>query len=124
MSPYVAAGIRRDRLAVKRFRGIEFYKRIAAKAFDVPVETLVLKTRKREIVMARQVAMYLIQKNEKLSLKSIGEAFGGRDHTTVIHSKDTVSDLMYSDENYRRKVISLEDRIRDMDSIAFFEEKN
>jgi chromosomal replication initiator protein len=50
----------------------------------------VLKTRKQEVVIARQVAMYLAKELTNCSLKTIGLNFGGRDHSTVIHAYQTV----------------------------------
>ena len=52
------------------------------------------KSRKRELVHPRQVAMYLAKEKTDLSLKSIGYHFGGRDHSTVIHAVQTISDLV------------------------------
>jgi|GEM_PF-3115651 len=49
-----------------------------------------IKSRKREIVHARQIAMYLLSTRTHLSLKSIGEMFGNMDHTTVIHARDSI----------------------------------
>lgn len=69
------------------------------------------KTRRREVVIARQIAMYLICKYTRLSLKSIGEMFGGRDHTTVIHSKNTVCDLLESDPIYFNRFKEIEDML-------------
>jgi chromosomal replication initiator protein len=111
MSPYIVPGIRRSDIKTVRYRGMDFYKQLVSEYFGVPISKLDEKTRKREIVMARQIAMYLLYKNEQYSLKKIGEAFGGRDHTTVIHSKDLVMDLMYSDEKYRNDVLWLENEV-------------
>lgn len=68
------------------------------KAWMIPdVELLKHKTRERKIVQARQYAMYLSVKKTHSSLKSIGKYFGGRDHSTVNHSIQTVRN--YLDEN-------------------------
>jgi hypothetical protein len=71
------------------------------------------KTRKREIVFARQVAMYLIKKHTKLSLKKIGEYFGGKDHATVLHSVKTIDNLMEVDRQIKATV-------KDIDKIVTF----
>lgn len=60
-------------------------------------ENIIRKNRKREIVTARQMAILLLRKNTPLSLKSIGDLFG-KDHTTVIHSIRTMTDLIFVDE--------------------------
>lgn len=62
--------------------------------FGVSVEMLKSKTRKKEIVIARQIAMYFAKEYTGFSLKSIGYHFGGRDHSTVIHAIQTVNDMM------------------------------
>lgn len=67
------------------------------------------KTRKREVVVARQTTMYLICKYTRLSLVTIGEMFGGRDHTTVIHARSTVCDLLESDPIYYNQFKDIED---------------
>lgn len=62
--------------------------------FGVSVEMIKAKTRKKEIVIARQIAMYFAKEYTGFSLKSIGYHFGGRDHSTVIHAIQTVNDMM------------------------------
>jgi chromosomal replication initiator protein len=77
--------------------------------YDVPYSLMNTKTRKREIVEARQVAMYYLYKLiNGISLKSVGELFGGRDHSTVIHARQTVEDLMTTDKAYRAKIEEVE----------------
>src|SRR6186713_3233715 len=76
---------------------IDTIQRMVCEFFDVSYDKLLQKTRKREIVQARQITMYLAKAFTKNSLKTIGEHFGGRDHTTVIHSCQTVKDLMDTD---------------------------
>ena len=73
---------------------------------------LLQKTRKREIVQARQITMYLAKAFTKNSLKTIGEHFGGRDHTTVIHSCQTVKDLMDTDSIFRENVMELTQKVQ------------
>ncbi|HPH99732.1 MAG TPA: chromosomal replication initiator protein DnaA [Chitinophagaceae bacterium] len=80
--------------------------------FDVPYEKLLQKTRKREIVQARQISMFLAKVFTKNSLKTIGEHFGGRDHTTVIHSCQTVKDLMDTDALFRDGVTELQQKVQ------------
>ena len=62
--------------------------------FDFPDDLLRGKSRKKEIAMARQVAMFLCKEMTHYSLKSIGLHFGGRDHTTVIHANRTIDAMM------------------------------
>jgi len=63
---------------------IDIIQKMVCEYFDVPYDKLLQKTRKREIVQARQITMYLAKSFTKNSLKTIGEHFGGRDHTTML----------------------------------------
>jgi chromosomal replication initiator protein len=80
--------------------------------FNVPYDKLLQKTRKREIVQARQITMYLARSFTKNGLKTIGEHFGGRDHTTVIHSCQTVKNLMDSDAAFKEDVLELHQKVQ------------
>ncbi|HEY3295482.1 MAG TPA: chromosomal replication initiator protein DnaA [bacterium] len=63
-----------------------------AEHFRVTPEALRGKSRKKELVFARMIGIMLMTEHTALSLKAIGEAFGGRDHSTVIHARDTIHD--------------------------------
>ena len=91
---------------------VELYLDSQEDVFDVPYDKLLHKTRKREIVQARQITMYLAKAFTKNSLKTIGEHFGGRDHTTVIHSCQTVKDLMDTDGVFRENVLELQQKVQ------------
>ena len=75
--------------------------------YKVRIPDLKGKSRLREIVLPRQVAMYLAKELTNLSLKSIGYHFGGRDHSTVIHAIQTVNDLMDNDKEISSAVAKL-----------------
>lgn len=91
---------------------IDVIQKMVCDYFDVPFEKLLEKTRKREIVQARQITMFLAKAFTKNSLKTIGEHFGGRDHTTVIHSCQTVKDLMDTDTLFKESVIELQQKVQ------------
>src|ERR1700753_581090 len=91
---------------------IETIQRMVCDYFAVPYDKLLQKTRKREIVQARQITMYLTKAFTKNSLKTIGEHFGGRDHTTVIPSRQTVKDLMDTDSLFRENVMELQQKVQ------------
>jgi chromosomal replication initiator protein len=91
---------------------IENIQKMVCEYFDVPFDKLQQKTRKREIVQARQITMYLAKAFTKNSLKTIGEHFGGRDHTTVIHSCQTVKDLMDTDSVFKENVMELQQKVQ------------
>lgn len=91
---------------------IDTIQKMVCDYFDVPYDKLLHKTRKREIVQARQITMFLAKSFTKNSLKTIGEHFGGRDHTTVIHSCQTVKDLMDTDGVFRDNVMELQQKVQ------------
>ena len=68
------------------------------------VDALVSKRRTKEITVPRQVAMYLIREMLDLPLTEIGQLFGGRDHSTVIHSVQKVEQQLGKDEEFRARV--------------------
>ena len=91
---------------------VENIKLLVAEYFKVPVEKLQDKTRKRDIVIARQISMYLAKNYTNNTLKDIGANFGGRDHTTVLYSVNAVQDLMDTDILFKDKVIELEKQVK------------
>ncbi|GAB3576633.1 chromosomal replication initiator protein DnaA [Hymenobacter daeguensis] len=86
---------------------LDFIQKTVAAYFNISVDLLKDKTRKKEVVTARQVAMYFAKHHTSHTLKTIGFHFGGRDHTTVMHSVQTVSDLVDSDKKFRDQVDEL-----------------
>ncbi|MCH2082333.1 MAG: chromosomal replication initiator protein DnaA [Saprospiraceae bacterium] len=91
---------------------VDFIQKLVADHFDIQPEKLQGKTRKRSIVIARQLSMYLAKNLTDKSLKSIGENFGGRDHSTVIYSCRTVQDLMETNAIFKDTVTELEKKIK------------
>lgn len=91
---------------------VENIKVLVADFLSVPVEKLHSKTRKRDIVIARQLSMYLAKNFTNSSLKVIGNQFGGRDHSTVIYSVRAVQDLMDTDSNFKSTVSELEKQVQ------------
>lgn len=76
--------------------------------FNLSREDLSSKTRKRQIVQARQIAMYMSRNLINCSLSTIGEQIGGKDHATVLHACTTVQDLMSTDRVFRQYVKDIE----------------
>jgi len=68
--------------------------------------------KKREIVIPRQVAMYFCKRYTQLTLALIGENFGGRDHSTVIHALESVEDMMKTDANFKNSVEELTKKLK------------
>ncbi len=91
---------------------VEFIQKMVAEHYDLNVEKLKGKTRKRSIVIARQLSMYLAKNMTNKSLKVIGDNFGGRDHSTVIYSCKAVGDLLDTDDIFKNAVQELEKKIK------------
>jgi chromosomal replication initiator protein len=93
----LAKMVLKDLLITKRKDiSIEEIQRVVCEYYQIPDDLLRGKTRKKEIALARQIAMYLSKEMTHYSLKSIGLHFGGRDHTTVIHAIRTIEELLKS----------------------------
>jgi len=90
---------------------VENIAKLVAEHFDVPLDTLSSKTRKRKVVIARQLSMYLAKNYTENSLQNIGNNFGGKDHSTVIYSINTVKDLMHTDSLFRDTVAEIEKKV-------------
>lgn len=83
-----------------------------AKRFDVDKEDILSKKRNREIALPRQIAIYICREMTDMSTTVIGKAFGGRDHTTVMHSCEKVDSQMKSDFAFKKRVEEMMDFIR------------
>lgn len=90
---------------------IDFITRIVCEYFAVDENKVREKNRKKEVVIARQVAMYLSKKLTKSSLKTIGLHFGGRDHSTVIHAQNTVDQLLQEDSSLKDSIDTIQNKI-------------
>ncbi len=90
---------------------IEQIQTTVAEHFDLPVDQLRAKTRRQEVVIARQTAMFLAKELTNSSLKTIGLHFGGRDHSTVIHACQAVEEHASTNEDFRRQLESLRKRV-------------
>lgn len=98
--------------SVSREVSVEYIQKIVCEYFDVPIEKLKEKTRKRQFVQARQLSMYLAKNYTKNSLKVIGKYFGGRDHSTVIHSCQSIKDLLDTDPDFKESVEEIQKKIQ------------
>ncbi len=91
---------------------IDYIQKVICEYFNIPVDSINSKTRKREIVQARQLSMYFSKKHTKSSLASIGQQCGNKDHATVLHACRTVSNLVETDKQFRLFVEELDKRIK------------
>lgn len=93
---------------LKEQRIIEYILKVVEKYLHVDSDFVTTKNRKRELVFARQVSMYLIFRYSTCSLERIGEVFNGKDHATVLHGKRTIANLMDTDKEVLRQINELE----------------
>jgi chromosomal replication initiator protein len=91
---------------------IDSITRIVAEQMNIPLASILGKSRQRNIVQARQLAMYFSKKLAQKPLSTIGAAFGGRDHSTVIYSCETVENLIDTDKLFEDTAIKVEKNIR------------
>lgn len=98
----------KDLLALQdRLVSIDNIQRVVAEYYKIKVSDLHSKRRSRSVARPRQVAMYLAKDLTNHSLPEIGEAFGGRDHTTVLHACRKIKELLESDADIREDVKNL-----------------
>jgi chromosomal replication initiator protein len=90
---------------------IDYIQKVVCDYFDLPIELLKSKTRKREVVQARQIAMYFAKSMTKSSLATIGLHCGGKDHATVLHACRTVNNLMDTDKRFKNYIEELNKKI-------------
>jgi chromosomal replication initiator protein len=90
---------------------IDYIQKVVCDYFDLPIELLKSKTRKREVVQARQIAMFFAKKMTKSSLANIGMHCGGKDHATVLHACRTVNNLVETDKQFRGYIEELEKKL-------------
>lgn len=90
---------------------IELITKVVCDFFNIEENKLREKNRRKEVVLARQIAMYLSKLLTKSSLKTIGLHFGGRDHSTVIHAQTSIEQLIVEDYHVKELVDSLKSKI-------------
>jgi chromosomal replication initiator protein len=85
--------------------------RAVAEFYDIMEKDLVAKSRKKDIVKPRQVAMYLLREELKYSFPAIGEKFGGRDHTTVMHACNKISKEIQDNPQFLQEVNLIREKL-------------
>ncbi len=90
---------------------IDYIQKVVCDYFDMEIDLMKSKTRKREVVQARQIAMYFAKKMTKSSLANIGSHCGGKDHATVLHACRTVNNLSETDKRFRTYLEDLDKKL-------------
>ena len=96
----------------KRELSIDYIQKVVCDHFSLPIDVLQAKTRKREIVQARQIAMYFSKTLTKASLASIGSQIGNKDHATVLHACKTVNNLMDTDRGFKTQIDEIDKKLK------------
>lgn len=91
---------------------IEYIQKVVCEYFQLPLDVINSKTRKREVVQARQLAMFFSKRHTKSSLAHIGKQCGNKDHATVLHAVKTINNLSETDKKFRVYVAELEKKIK------------
>lgn len=91
---------------------IDYIQKVVCDYFSLPLEAINSKTRKREIVQARQLAMFFSKKHTKSSLATIGLHCGNKDHATVLHACRTVNNLVETDKRFRIYVEEIDKKLK------------
>jgi chromosomal replication initiator protein len=90
---------------------IDYIQKVVCDYFDIPIETMKSKTRKREIVQCRQLAMFFSKQMTKNSLAMIGKHCGNKDHATVLHACKTVNNLADTDKRFKGYISDIKKKL-------------
>ncbi len=91
---------------------VDRIQKVVCEYFKIEPQQFLSSSRKRELVQARQISMYLSRNLTKNSLASIGSQTGGRDHATVLHAYNTVCDLLDTDRSFRKYITEIEKQLK------------
>ncbi len=95
----------------KRVTSAKKIAELVAEFYNITLEDLIKQSRRKEFVKPRQIAMYLIRKNLDNSFPSIGDFFGGRDHTTVMHAVEKIENLLSEKVEFKQEVDLILDKL-------------
>ncbi|MDI6631320.1 MAG: helix-turn-helix domain-containing protein, partial [Thermoanaerobacteraceae bacterium] len=114
LTPETAATILKDVFRITRPRTItvDVIQEAVAKYYNIKPDDLKTKKRTRAVVYPRQIAMYLARELTDLSLPKIGECFGGRDHTTVLHACEKITTELQSDLTLQGIITEITNKIK------------
>lgn len=91
---------------------VQEIQRVVGEHYNVKLEDFKAKKRTKSIAFPRQIAMYLSRELTDLSLPKIGEEFGGRDHTTVIHAHEKISKMLKTDTQLQKQIKDIEEELK------------
>jgi chromosomal replication initiator protein len=91
---------------------VDVIKKFTAEYYNIKIEDLTAKTRAQPIAGARQIAMYLTREITSISFPKIGEEFGGRDHTTVLHAYEKIKGDVKSNSEVSEAIRSITNSVK------------
>jgi chromosomal replication initiator protein len=91
---------------------VQEIQRVVGEHYNIKLEDFKAKKRTKTVAFPRQIAMYLSRELTDLSLPKIGEEFGGRDHTTVIHAHEKISNLLKTDTQLQRQLKDIQEELK------------
>lgn len=109
ITPELAYNVIKDLASEQKAITVNEIKEKIAVHYNIRIEDMISKSRKHEIALARQMAIFMSRKLTNLSLKEIGAEFGGRDHSTVLHSCSAIQDYLDTDQKMRIDFETIED---------------
>jgi chromosomal replication initiator protein len=118
LTPDMAASALADLMARPSTVTLDEVVATVAAFYNVSRDDLLGRGRVKELVHPRQVAMYLAREELQLTLPQIGDALGGRDHTTVIYGVDKITESIDKDDNLRREILALRERLYNRNGVA------
>jgi len=99
--------ILKNNVKPKKMMSVKDVVRIVSEFYSIDEESIYNKTRRKEVVKPRQVAMYILREDYGISFPSIGDKLGGRDHTTVIHSYEKMKEELKSNQLLTQEITQL-----------------
>ncbi|MBQ0117124.1 MAG: chromosomal replication initiator protein DnaA [Flavobacterium sp.] len=96
---------------VKKEISIDYIQKIVSDYFQMDIDIIQSKSRKRDVVQARHLAMFFAKKHTKASLANIGSQIGDRDHATVLHACKAVENLITTDKNFKKYVDDIQKKL-------------
>jgi chromosomal replication initiator protein len=120
ITAHLAAQALKDIIPASRPKSITIHdiQQVVGEYFGMKIEDFKARKRTKAVAFPRQVAMYLSRELTDFSLPKIGEAFGGRDHTTVIHAHEKISQAIQEDQELYKVINNLNEKIKNMKGIS------
>lgn len=101
-----------DSNPIKQQRIMNYIVKIVGNYYEMQENYTYTKNRKREIVFARQVAIYLLCKYSSMTLSKIGSKFGNKNHATILHAKKTITDMLETYNDVKTQIEEIENLIK------------